>query len=83
MSQFVVESAIMGLTGGLIGLGLGAVIVAGANAAGAATSNELFLITPRLAVGTVAFSLVLGVLAGLLPARYAARLNPVAALRYE
>jgi len=83
MSQFVAEAAAIGLIGGLVGLGLGALIVAGANAAGAASGNELFLLSPRLAFGSVTFSLFLGILSGLLPARHAAKMNPVRALRYE
>ena len=83
MRQFVAESAVMGLIGGLLGLGLGAMIAAGGNQAGAASATELFLVTPRLAVGSVAFALVLGVLSGLYPAWHAARLDPVTALRYE
>lgn len=83
MRQFIAESAIMGTIGGVLGLGLGALIVAAGNAAGAASGNELFLITPRLAIGSVAFALFLGVVSGLYPAWHAARLNPVAALRYE
>lgn len=83
MRQFIAESAVMGLIGGLVGLGLGALIAAGGNQAGAASATELFLVTPRLAIGSVAFALVLGVLSGLYPAWHAARLNPVQALRYE
>lgn len=83
MRQFIAESAIMGIIGGVLGLGLGALVVMMGNAAGAASGNELFLITPRLALGSVGFALVLGVVSGLYPAWHAARLNPVVALRYE
>jgi putative ABC transport system permease protein len=76
MRQFVAESAVMGLFGGLAGLLVGWGIVIAANNAGAATATELFLITPRLAVGAVAFAVFLGVIAGLYPAWHAARLNP-------
>ncbi len=83
MRQFIAESAVIGLIGGLLGLGLGALIALAGNQAGAASATELFLVTPRLAIGSVAFSLVLGVVSGLYPAWHAARLNPVEALRYE
>ncbi|MBI5230810.1 MAG: ABC transporter permease, partial [Coriobacteriales bacterium] len=83
MRQFIAESAIIGLIGGLIGLLLGWLIVAAGNAAGAASANTLFLLTPRLAFGSVAFAVGLGVVSGLYPAWHAAQLNPVQALRYE
>lgn len=83
MRQFVAESAVIGFIGGVVGLGLGYLIAMAGNSAGAASATELFLLTPRLALGSVAFALVLGVLSGLYPAWHAARLNPVEALRYE
>ena len=83
MRQFIAESAVIGLIGGLGGLLAGWGIVVAANSAGAASATELFLLTPRLAVGAVAFAVFLGVLSGLYPAWHAARLNPVEALRYE
>lgn len=83
LRQFVAESALIGLVGGVTGLALGAAIAAGMNAAGADNGTVLFLVTARLAFGSIAFALVLGTLAGLYPAFHAARLNPVTALRYE
>lgn len=83
MRQFIAESAVIGAIGGLLGIGLGWLIIIAGNAAGAASGNELFLLTPRLAAGSVGFALFLGVVSGLYPAWHAARLNPVVALRYE
>jgi len=83
MRQFIAESALIGVVGGLTGLALGAAIASALNAAGQADGTMLFLVTGRLAAGSIGFALILGVIAGLYPALHAARLNPVAALRYE
>jgi len=83
MAQFVAESAVIGLLGGLGGLAFGLIVAALGNAAGAASGQALFLVTTRLMVISVAFAVFLGVISGLYPAWHAARLNPVAALRYE
>jgi putative ABC transport system permease protein len=83
MRQFIAEAAVIGLLGGLVGLALGWGVVYFANAAGAASATKLFLVTERLAIGSVVFAVVLGVLAGVYPAWHASSLNPVRALRYE
>ena len=79
----VAEAGIIGLIGGLIGLGLGALVVVLANEAGRAAGTILFDLTPGTAIFALAFSTILGMLAGIIPAWSAARLDPVAALRYE
>ena len=81
--EFVVESALIGLIGGLIGLVLGAAVVFAANEGGRTSGTILFELTSGTALTAVAFSTILGALAGLVPALNAARLDPVAALRYE
>lgn len=83
MRQFIAESAVIGLIGGLLGLAVGAAITFALNAAGNSSGTELFLLTTRLAIGSVAFAFLLGILSGLYPAWHAARLNPVQALRFE
>lgn len=83
MSQFIGESALIGLIGGVVGLLLGLMVTSAGNAAGAMSGNALFLVTPRLLVGSLLFACGLGTVAGLYPAWHAANLNPVEALRYE
>jgi putative ABC transport system permease protein len=81
--EFVIESALIGVIGGAIGLALGAAVVFAANEGGRSSGTLLFELTTGTALTAVTFSTVLGALAGLIPALNAARLDPVAALRYE
>ena len=80
--ELVSEAGLIGLLGGLLGLGLGAVVVYLANELGRGSGMILFLLTPQTAIFAVLFSTILGVVAGMIPAWNAARLDPVAALRY-
>ncbi|MQA91635.1 MAG: FtsX-like permease family protein [Gemmatimonas sp.] len=79
LTQFLVESVVMSLLGGLIGLALG---VGGATVLGnlMGWSTEVSPITVAVAIG---FSAAVGVFFGFYPARKAAALNPIDALRYE
>jgi putative ABC transport system permease protein len=79
--QFLSESAVIALTGGIVGLGFGSLFVLMANAGN--TGTPLFLLTIRLMGGSLGFALFLGILSGLYPAWHAAKMNPVAALRHE
>ena len=81
--EIVAEAGVIGMIGGFIGLGLGAIVVVVANEAGRASGTVLFDLTPQTAAFAVAFSTILGMLAGIVPAWSAARLDPVSALRYE
>lgn len=79
MFQFLVESMTLTLIGGTIGILLGW---------GAASLVSLFAGWPSLVswyvvVGAVLFSMVIGVIFGLLPANKASRLDPIESLRYE
>lgn len=81
--ELVTEAALIGFIGGLIGLGLGAVVVLFANEAGRSSGTVLFDLTVGTAAFAVGFSTILGMVAGVIPAWSAARLDPVEALRYE
>jgi putative ABC transport system permease protein len=81
--ELVTEAAVIGFIGGVIGLVLGGIVVVFANEAGRSSGTILFDLTPGTAIFAVAFSTILGMLAGVIPAWSAARLDPVEALRYE
>jgi putative ABC transport system permease protein len=83
MGELMTEAAFMGLLGGIIGLAMGAVVVYASNEAGRTSGTILFLLTPWTALFAVAFSTVLGGVAGVVPAWKAAGLDPVDALKYE
>jgi putative ABC transport system permease protein len=83
MGEFLAESTLIGVLGGVIGYGLGALITILANASTPPGQSTLFLITPSLTILAIGFATALGAVAGVLPAWRAARLDPVIALRNE
>jgi putative ABC transport system permease protein len=77
--QFLIESLVLGLLGGLTGI-----------AVGVATSYSLSvgfgwpsLLSPTAMVGSAVFSMMIGIFFGYYPARQAAALDPIEALRFE
>jgi len=81
--ELVAEAGVIGVIGGVLGLALGAIVVLLANEAGKSSGTVLFDLTLGTALFAVAFSTILGMIAGIVPAWSAARLDPVQALRYE
>jgi putative ABC transport system permease protein len=81
--QFLLEAGVIGAIGGISGLVLGWIAVTFANMALEASNLSLFLVTSRLAIGSVIFAVILGLVSGLYPSLHAARMKPVAALRNE
>jgi putative ABC transport system permease protein len=77
-SQFLTESAFLSLSGGLIGVAVGWAVSMIVSSRGTPT-----LVSPDIIVLAVSVSIGIGLAFGFLPARRAARLNPIEALRYE
>lgn len=77
--QFLVEAIILSLLGGILGITLG---LAGANIACSALGIP-FVFNPAIIVIAFAFSGLVGILFGFFPARRAANLDPIEALRFE
>ena len=86
LALFVVEAGVTSALGGLIGIGLGYIVSAIATKVLAVLITDMSLtVIPTMNSIVVAFgiSVGIGVLFGYLPARRAARLNPIEALRYD
>jgi len=79
LGQFLVEAVTLSLIGGLVGVTLGI----GTAMAIASFAGWHISISPQAVALAVAFAFVIGVFFGFYPARKAARLNPVEALRFE
>ena len=86
LAQFVVEAATTSALGGVLGIALGYIVSMGANKVlPMFTSGTTVTVSPSFNSIAVAFgiSVGIGVLFGYLPAKRAARLNPIEALRYD
>jgi len=78
-SQFLIESIVLSLTGGTIGIILGVVL----SLAIPAFLGWPTLVSMMAIIGSVLFSAAVGIFFGYYPARKAAALDPIEALRYE
>ena len=86
LAQFVVEAATTSALGGVLGIALGYVVSMAANKVlPMFMTDTTVTVSPSFNSIVVAFgiSVGIGVLFGYLPARRAARLNPIEALRYD
>ncbi len=86
MMIFLIESGIMGMVGGAIGVVIG---IALSKIVEYVAEQELGMVLLKanvsieLILGALTFSFLVGCISGILPARQASKLNPVDALRYE
>lgn len=85
---FMIESGLFGLVGGILGVALGAMVSLLLNGLGVISipmirGGASTLVTPQLVIVAIFLSTVIGIFSGVMPARAAAKLKPVEALRYE
>ena len=89
--MFMLEAGFIGLIGGVIGLLLGwlagmclnQIIPVVMRYRDLPVRGDFFVVTPMLALGVILFATFIGLVAGLLPAQRAAKLDPLQALRHE
>ena len=79
LHQFLAESIVISIAGGCLGMGIGILVAAGA----ALMLQFPFVISLWSIVCGLGLSFTVGLLAGVIPARNAARLDPIAALRSD
>ena len=85
MQQFVIEAASTSALGGVIGILMGYLLSTAASQVVTRLMEETLAVSPTLGAVAMAFgiSVGIGVLFGYLPAKKAARLNPIDALHYD
>jgi putative ABC transport system permease protein len=79
LAQFLIEALTLSALGGVIGIAVGLAV----SGMIAQVGNISFAFSPATLAIALLFSLAVGVVFGVWPARLAARLDPIAALRYE
>jgi putative ABC transport system permease protein len=79
LMQFLVEAVVLSSLGGLLGI----LLAVGASLGIVAVLKVPFVFNPGIMIIAFLFSAVVGIVFGYFPARKAARLNPIDALRYE
>ena len=79
VTQFLIEAVVISLMGGIIGIILG---IGSSKLIGMASGMSTVISIPTI-VMSFAFSMAIGLIFGIYPARKAAKLNPIDALHYE
>ena len=79
MTQFLIESTVLSAVGGILGVLFGLVVTFAVSFA----LDITLIIDPSIIVVALLFSMLIGIVFGLVPARKAANMNPIDALRYE
>jgi putative ABC transport system permease protein len=80
LAQFLIEALVLASLGGIVGLGMGGAVVVLVNEYAPDVPLKL---SPWIAAIAFGASFIVGVISGVVPARRAALLDPVEALRYE
>lgn len=82
---FMIESGLLGMTGGAIGVAIGIGLAKGTELIGKQIWGTALIqanMNPWIIIGALAFAFILGTISGVSPALQAAKLNPVEALSY-
>ncbi|MBL8458689.1 MAG: ABC transporter permease [Zoogloea sp.] len=77
--QFLIEAVVLASLGGVVGI----ILATAASIGGAALMHVPYLFNPSINLLSFGFSAAIGVIFGYVPARRAARLDPIEALRHE
>lgn len=87
IAQFVFEALLLAMAGGVVGLAVAVAIVLAVDSLPASNEAMVLLLNPKLSwpigITTVSILTLIGLAAGVFPARKAAALDPVESLRYE
>ncbi|WP_345991577.1 ABC transporter permease [Sulfurimonas sp. HSL-1716] len=77
--QFLIEAVVLSGLGGIVGVIVGIAITYGVSVG----MDIILIIDPTITIAALMFSMLIGIVFGIIPARKAANMNPIDALRYE